>query len=543
MLRRDHGRIPRGAIGIAAALAAIFAWSESQAFELASDNPDVQMVWGNTIRYNTGVRLDSRDPMIANNSGRDEGDYSYDKNKVVTNRVDWLTEFDFNYKKLHGFRVSAAAWHDAAFHKDVRTMPGQEASGGYYNNQFSGYTKRYAGGLSGEILDANVFTTVDLGNMPLNVRLGRQTVLWGEALFLSAHSVSANQAPTDAYKALAAPGADAKELAMPIGQLAATLQVNPKLSFSGQYYFEWQPTRLPQGGTYLGSSDALMQGPNRVPLAFGGPFLNNLGVVKAKNSGEWGLNARWSPDWVDGTLGLYAREFSERSPTGILDVAGRTIQWVFPEKAKLYGVSLSKSFGGLSTGMEVVQRHNTVLGSGSGVTNRGGAPIGDTTHVLFNAVALPGPTAIWDYASITAELAYSRWDKVTKNEPGFSDCNHRATNDRGAETGCITKDAWQGVLRVNPQWVAVLPGWDVQALGSYSVGLKGNSAVLGGGNYRAGSYTASVTFTYNQRHDFTIAYNDYLATYRSNNGTTIAVNNGSLLQDRGWLSLTYKGSF
>jgi hypothetical protein len=68
--------------------------------------------------------------------------------------------------------------------------------------------------------------------------------------------------------------------------------------------------------------------------------------------------------------------------------------------------------------------------------------------------------------------------------------------------------------------------------------------VLGGGTYRGGSYTIGTTFTYNQQHDFTIAYSDYLATKRTDPLTQlIAVSNGSQLQDRGWISFTYKGSF
>ncbi|MNP86514.1 hypothetical protein D3C76_1868010 [compost metagenome] len=67
--------------------------------------------------------------------------------------------------------------------------------------------------------------------------------------------------------------------------------------------------------------------------------------------------------------------------------------------------------------------------------------------------------------------------------------------------------------------------------------------MLGGGNEKAGSYTVGTTFTYNQQHDFSVAYNDYLATYEKDANGLIAVSNGSQIQDRGWLSFTYKGSF
>ena len=161
----------------------------------------------------------------------------------------------------------------------------------------------------------------------------------------------------------------------------------------------------------------------------------------------------------------------------------------------------------------------------------------------MNAVYLGGATDWWSLSTVTAEVAYSRWDKVTSGEKYFTTCSHRAANDQSAVTGCVTKEAWQGYLNFSPQWVAIYPGWDLAAGMSYSAGLKGNGAVLGGGNVKAGSYGLKLTATYNTKHDFTIAYNGYLATYQQTATGTIRVSNGSQIQDRGWLGLSYKGSF
>ena len=533
----------RGFLATASMVALFGSMGTAQALDIDTGNPDVRMTWGNTVRYNVGWRIKNRDNVIGNTANNDEGDYAFNRGDKVTNRWDLLTELDFSYMAEKGFRISAAAWKEQAYSDHVHTNPIYAARSSYNGNQYSNYIKRYVEGPSGEILDAYVFSGFKLGDMPGSVKVGRQTTLWGEALVLTAHSVSYAQAPSDGYKGLANPGIDAKESALPIGQISGTLQAASNLSLSGQYYFEWEPTRLAEGGTYLGGTDFILQGPDRYPVAPGLFFVNKR-IVKPKNSGEWGINARWQPEFLGGgdTLGFYYREFSERTPTISANMAGGSYSAVYPEKAKLYGISLSKNIGGVSVGTELVRREKTALNSTITDGAAEGAR-GDTTHLLLNAVYLGGATNLWDLSTITTEVAYSRWDKVTSGEKYFTTCSHRAANDQSAVTGCVTKDAWQGYLSFNPQWVSVVPGWDLAAGMSYSAGLKGNGAVLGGGNVKAGSYGVKLTATYNTKHDFTIAYNGYLATYQQTATGTIRVSNGSQIQDRGWLGLSYKGSF
>lgn len=543
--RVGNGRSRRSgaALWAGASAAALLGFAgQARAMDIDLGNPDVQLSWGNTVRYNLGMRVQGRDNAIANSPNTDEGDYRFNKGDVVANRVDLLSEIDFSYKRNLGFRLSGAAWGDAAYDGDSRTNPAFANRGSYIDNHYSNYTKRYYLGPSAEILDAYGFWNFDVGGTSGNVKVGRQTVLWGEAIALTAHSVSNAQAPTDGLKALTSPGVDAKETALPVGQIAGTLQVTPELSLGAQYYFEWQPTRVAEGGTYLGGTDFILRGPDRFSLA-PGRFLTNQGIAKPKQSGDFGVNTRWSPNWAGGTFGAYFRVFDERNPTISLNVPAGTYRAVYPENARLYGLSYSTTIGGVSTGLELVRREKTALNSSITDGASEGAR-GNTWHVLLNGVKIFGPTSFWDQLTLTGELAYSRWDKVTSGQQYFLDCSKRPAGDQSPGTGCVTRDAWQTFLRVSPTWVAVWPGWDVSALAGLTLGLKGNSAVLGGGNQKAGSYTLGVTFTYNQKHDFTLAYNGYLATRDVNPATgMIRVSNGSQIQDRGWVVFTYKGSF
>lgn len=491
--------------------------------------------WNNIVRYNLGMRMEKQDSAIESNLGTDEGTSSYDRYDIVTNRVDWYSEFGWDYQGKFGLKVSGAAWYDQAFNDKVETGPGLENLGSYDNNRFSGFTKRYHGGLSGELLDAHVYSNFTLGNTAGDIKIGRQTNLWGEAVIFSPHSVSYSQAPIDGLKAAVAPGADAREISMPVGQVHVNLQPTPNLALAAQYFYEWEPTRLTQGGTYLAGSDMILEGPDR----FNGSLaLRNRGLNEPKDSGDWGVAARYYYEPVNATFGAYYREFTERAPFLSLDIAGGTYQALYPENAKLYGLSFSKLLGKTSFGAELVHRRNTALVS-SITDGSENVARGDTWHFLVNGIRTFGPTDYWSTAALTMELAGSHLEKVTKNEGYFNFCD----SNSDAKRGCATRNAVQGTIRFNPQWTAVAVGWDVGFSTAFTYGLYGNSVVSGGGNERTGSYSFGPNVTYNANHTFGLQYIDYLATKKDNPAGGILYSNGSQLQDRGWLSFTYTGQF
>lgn len=512
----------------------------SNAFEIDTGNPDLFLTWGNSIRYNIGMRLLDRDSKIANTASSDEGDYKFGQGDLVTNRVDLMSELDFAYKKQVGFRVSGAGWGDVAYNDKVKTNPTLANRGSYSSGRYNDHTKRYFMGPSGELLDANVWGTFDIGGMPVNIAVGRQTVLWGEAVVQSTQSISYAQAPIDAIKALSTPGVDAKEVSMPINQLSAKIQVTPELALAGQYYMEWRESRLPEGGTYLAGTDFILEGPDRFSLA-PGTFLQRQHAVTPGDYGNFGLSARWSPAWLEGTIGAYYRVFDEISPWVSLDIANKTYRAVYAKNAQLFGISFSKQLLGLSFGSEFSYRKNAALNSSIANGSLDGAH-GETVHVLANAIGSYGQTPFWSTSSVIAEFAYSKYLSVTSNENLFNACYKKAPGSNTAEFGCVTDDNVVGFLKFTPSWVAVVPGWDLEMPMSVSYGIMGNGATMGGGSEGAGSYGFGFNAIYNTLHTFGLAYNGYLATYKDN-GTSITASNGSQLQDRDWLSFTYKYAF
>lgn len=553
----------------------------THAFPIDTGNPDLEFRWDNSLRYNLGVRARAQDPNILNNSSYDNSDSKFKRGDIVTNRLDILTESDLIYKKRSGLRVSAALWYDNAYRSDAEKTANSnyvilglgDISSAYPNNTYTKYTKRWNEGPSGEFLDAFVFTGFDLGNVPINVKLGQHTIYWGESLFSFVHGASYAQGPIDIRKALTNPGVGAKEVFKPLPQLSATAQLTDELLVAGQYYFGWKPGAFPDGGTYMGVLDALTQGGGTYLInpaqaaaisgAIGGVPVGAVPFVPSykdpKKTGDWGVMTRWSPDWLGGTGGLYYRKYTDKLPQivlGGLQAAPLAIGVPVPtsfglsyqeKRVTLIGVSLAKSIGGVSVGAEIAHRINTPLLMGA-ATFVGSEPTGDTTHALVNAIAYVGKTPVFDSGVLTAELTYSRVDKVKNNPANFNSVDYGC---KGAteQLGCATKDAWGLAFKFEPTWYQVYPGADLSMPLFYSIGLKGTSPVLFGGYEGASTYSLGLALDVKSKYNFALAYNGSYAKHNNNSLNAFGqqqvggIGGIGALWDRGWVSFTFKATF
>jgi hypothetical protein len=584
-IRRHATRTMRKHRITLAVAAACFAAGNASAFEIDTGNPDLSVRWDNTVRLNAARRVEGRDSNIGNSYISDEGTYSFDKGDAVAKRVDLLTELDVIYKRDSGFRISGTAWYDDVYGSTNRGNPnlrdalGRPAAPSYINNQFSNYTKRYYAGPSGELMDAFVFTTLDAGEVPVRLKAGRHTVFWGESLFLGGalHGVSYSQMPLDLQKGFATPGVEAKELFRPLNQLSAQAQLTDTFSVSGQYFLEWESYRYPEGGTYLGPVDFAFNGPDRIVQATH-PVLGPLGYTRGqsvdpKNSGEFGLSARWSPVELDGTVGFYYRRFADKLPqtlvtsarvAGGFPLAGSSFyNLIYPDNIDLFGISIAKNIGGISVGGELSYRHNTpllarILGNATatGRPEPGDTPgpRGNTMHGLINFMGAVARTPLFDSASWAAELTWSRWDKVTSGAALFNAVGYNCSVSVGTPArtrvgdkwdGCATKTYYGLGLSFAPTWYQVVPGVDLSAPMTYSVGLRGNAATVFGGNQDNGSYSLGLGADVHQKYRIDLKYIDYVGRYRTDGTNAVTAQNGftTLLKDRGFVSLTLKTSF
>jgi len=619
---------PAGAIGITAfrpqtaalAVGAVLAAvGTAQAFEINTGNPDLAVRWDNTVRYNLGVRAQSQDHAILGNPNYDDGDRNFSNGSIVTNRFDVLSEFDFVHQRKYGFRTSYAAWWDAAYNSldNTNTATANTLVNGLpVAGTLSPYTERYSRGPSGEWLDSFVFTNFDLGEMPVNVKAGRHTVFWGDSLLLSGaiNSVSYGQYSLDLQKAFTTPGTEAKELFRPRGGLTVQAQPANDLSVAAQWFYNWQAVRLPESGSYLTINDGLNFGADSAIVA-ANPFFGKVPgtpaflrawnvstIAPSRNNlslGDWGLSSRWSPDWLNGTIGLYYRKTNDIFPQLLLTpglapnvraavcraIGGQplpggnciinkhatsladlqkfgkfgTYQTAYGDNIQILGASIAKEIAGVSVAAELSYRKKMPLQStfvnvvpaalvaktpGSIATNaipNNGTPgaLGDTYHGLINALYVAPKTFLFDTASLSGEVTWNQWATVTQNEAVFKGNSSYTGIDK------VSRSAYTAAVNFTPTWFQVFPGVDMLAPVTFSDGISGNSAVLFGGNKDAGTWSAGAGADIYQKYRVQLSYNGYFGNYSTTPSGAMNLPNGSsaALSDRGWVSLTFKATF
>ncbi len=629
MQHASRAGLPAAALrrrAVALAIASLFTASGAvEAFEIDTGNPDITMRWDNTVRYNLGVREQSQDSAILANPNLDDGDRNFSKGSLVTNRVDLLSEFDFVYQRKYGFRTSYAAWKDFAYGSldDTNTATANTLVNGLpVAGALSPYTKRYSKGASGEWLDAFVFANFDAGDVPVNVKAGQHTVFWGDSLLLggAVHSVSYSQNPLDLQKGFMTPGTEAKELFRPRGGVTLQAQPTNDLSLAGQWFYNWQAARVPESGSYLTINDSLNYGGDSVifgpnPFAASIPgapamtrFFRTADIQPPKTSGslgDFGLSARWSPSWLDGTLGFYGRNTTDTLPQLILTpglattvpagvctaIGGQplggtnciinknatsvaelqkfgkigTYNTAYGDNIHIFGLTLAKEIGGVSWAAEVSYRQNMPLLSqavqvlpaplvatkpGSIATTAvpsKGTPgaLGDTFHGLINGVDILPKTALFDTATLSGELTWMEWQKVTQNAAVFKGDPSYVNPDGSTPIDKVTKNYFGLAINFTPTWFQVFPGVDMSAPMTWSQGISGNAAILLGGNKDGGNWSAGVAADIYQKYKVQLSYNGYFGNYSTTPAGALNVANGTFasLSDRGWVSLTFKTTF
>lgn len=547
----------------------------AHAVEIDTGSEDWSVRFDNTAKYNYGVRTESAGKRFLGSPNNNDGDYNFRKSGTnITNRVDLLSELDVIYQESMGFRVSGAAWYDKAYdntgsnsnpfvngngdqsgiNPGIGGLPGTGVPLG--SPHLSNYAQRYYSGPSGEILDAFVFYKTEVGEQSVfSTKIGQHNLFWGETLLNPVHSLSYGQSGLDLAKLGASPGTEAKELFVPRNQISASFQVNPELTIGAQYFLEWDAARLPEAGTYYGGSDLVGEGAQSFLLGHTGtpgliPVQGALTTIRRGDDlnpdkrGDWGVMAKWSPEWLEGTLGVYYRNSSEILPQAWLDARGLTVtgaggpianlynslqtatyQFAYADDIDIYGISLSKEIAGISVGSDLNIRHNmplasipaivsstssTGLGNGFGLLpprsagtgviydvpgdGDGLSATGDTLHWTLNGLMTIGDTPLFDAATLLGELYYSNLLELDGNNEALY---KGKSTYRGIDKP--TRDNWGIGVNFTPTWYQVVPGVDLSMPVSVNLGLDGVSPVQGGGAEDTGNYSVGLSAAiYNQ---------------------------------------------
>lgn len=339
---------------------------------------DVQGTFNSQISIGASWRAEDpeRSNISVGNSGTalsntpDDGTQNFNKGATFSKIVKGVHDLKLTYENYGAF-LRGKYWYDFKLENDGvdhghianNYVPGAKLN----DDDFSDFGK-FSGA---ELLDAFVYGSFEVGSMPLDLRVGKQVVSWGESTFIQGGINSINPIDVSAFRR---PGAEIKEGLLPVNMIYANLGATNNLSLEGFYQINWSKTEIDGCGTYFSTVDFAADGCNALPFAASLPDQTNLGVPGAvlnrtsdeepDDSGQFGLAARYYGEGLDTEFGAYYLNYHSRAPyisgnkstTGFnslvpalggtpdTDFDG-TYKIVFPEDIQVFGLSAATNVG------------------------------------------------------------------------------------------------------------------------------------------------------------------------------------------------------
>jgi hypothetical protein len=491
---RSHlGKSRREVRLLALAFGALLTLGEAGAADIDTGNPELKLRWDNTIKYSAAFRLKDRLAGLAdgpNAANGDDGDRNFGKG-LISNRLDLLSEADLTYRNF-GARVSGAAWYDSVYNRRTdNDSPYTYNALSVPNTEFTDAARRLHG-RKAELLEAFVFANGQVGTVPVTVRAGRHALVYGETLFYGINGIAAAQQPVDVLKGQSVPNTPFKELIRPVGQVSGQVQFTSHLTVGAYYQYQWEPNRLPASGSYFSTGDNI--GPGRESLILGAPPAPRslyAGDVDARDSGQGGIQLKWSPEGSDFDFGFYAARYNSKSPDIVMRLAPSpvgpypaTFRYYYHEGIRTFGASASRTIGEFNVSAEASVRHNMPLSHAGSIDlyglvpaafggpaapsdNRNDTvyPIGRTAHLNVSTLASLAPNFISPESTLVGEIAWNRVTSIT------SHADHLDPNAR--------RDAWGLRAVYTPTYRQLRPGLDVDVPVGIGYTPQGRSAALG----------------------------------------------------------------
>lgn len=157
------------------------------------------------------------------------------------------------------------------------------------------------------------------GDVPIELRIGRQVLSLGESTFIPNGVNVVNSA--DLSK-LRVPGAELKEALLPVNMVKASIGVAKNVTIEPYWLLEFRRNELEPAGTYFSTNDFATRGGSNVFLGFGTlPDTGTLGLIPrdkdrdAGNFNQYGVASRILAPALNNTeFGLYFARYHSRSP-------------------------------------------------------------------------------------------------------------------------------------------------------------------------------------------------------------------------------------
>lgn len=346
---------------------------------------DYDFSLNSTISAGTAFRVEGQDPALISSVNRtegglqgtapssttDDGNSNFNKGERFTTTFKGVHDFELAGRG-HGFFARVKWFYD-------ETLNEKEVFHGHSPNGYATKAQLEDSGFhpysrfdSIDLLDAFGYYNTQVNGMPLDLRLGKQVISWGESTLIFSPITGLN---TLDLSALRRPGVDLKEAFTPAESLSFNLGVTADTSLEGFYQLKWRKTVTEGCGTYFASNDIAADGCDYVTLNNGGTDANSLNTtvgisrstdVQPDDGGQYGLALRKYVGDLDTEFGAYYMNYHSRLP--IISVrkgpsadqsrasafAARGSYVIeYPEDISIFGLSAATNIGGWAVSGEI----------------------------------------------------------------------------------------------------------------------------------------------------------------------------------------------
>jgi hypothetical protein len=377
---------------------ALYVGSANAADFYFGENNDIHLQVTSQLSMGASWRLKAADPRFigALNGGdggtttTDDGNLNFGKNDTFSKIIKGVHDLQLS-KDNWGIFARVKYWHDKELKDESRAhghSPNGYLPGAPLNDSdFADFAK-----FSGiELMDAYFYTSFDIAQAPIEFRLGRQVISWGESTFIQGGLNSTN--PFD-VNALRRPGAELKEGLLPVGMAYFNAGVSENLNVEAFYQYEWEKTQIDGCGTFFSAADFAADGCGAVTIAVpdqqaiaGGFFAQRQADDEPEDGGQFGLALRYyAAELNDTEFGLYFMNIHSRLPLinavrtqtmsvpgvtsvfvpaavdptgGVLSALNPQYRIVFPEDLQYFGASFATNVGGTAVSGEISYKPDT----------------------------------------------------------------------------------------------------------------------------------------------------------------------------------------
>ncbi|AJP56775.1 hypothetical protein UC34_06805 [Pandoraea vervacti] len=425
-----------------------------------------------TATYGLGMRIAGQSDALINGPigvnglpaqiNADDGNRNFRKWGLVNNRLSALFESNLKHRDF-GFNFSADAFYDQVYRSsNSNNSPGTVNKTGPHDSFTDAAS--FFDGRRVRLLNAYAYGGWSLGDTRrLDVRLGNQVVAWGESLFFS--GVAAAQGPADATKGNV-PGAEVKDILLPVPQISAQLQLTDALSVQGYYQFKYKENEIFPVGDYFSTSDIVGPGAEFL-YAAPGVTIPNGSDIRPRNAGQGGVGMHYLVT-ANTDLGFYWLNYHDKNPSVVFqNTPSPSYRIKYFDNIKLTGVSVSTRVGDSQVSGEVVYRQGApvLVNTPAGAT----ATRADSVQALASMVRTFGHSWLANEVDLAAEVGYLH---VTSVDPyqmggaGYSDL-YNSRNSVAYE------------FLVTLKYPNVVDQWDLAVPISFAHAVAGNAS-LGG---------------------------------------------------------------